>query len=130
MTSWDVDTLYSAGDRLKEGGATPMHTACKALAEWPNLEDVNLSDTAVGNLGLKRISKLTGLRRVNLSYSNVSDDGVMYLENATSIRSLSLDTRMVTDEGLGYLAKLKDMEELAGNFVRHSEHLLGCQNIG
>ena len=41
----------------------------------------------MGNLGLKRISKLTRLRRVNLSYSNVSDDGVMYLENAASIRS-------------------------------------------
>ena len=46
--------------------------ATKALEQWPDLEDVNLSDTAVGNIGLKRISKLTKLRKVQLSFSNVS----------------------------------------------------------
>ncbi|KAE9453587.1 hypothetical protein C3L33_14549, partial [Rhododendron williamsianum] len=67
------------------------------------LRCLELSDTEVGNNGLRHLSGLTNLESLNLSFTVVTDGGLKKLSGLSSLKSLNLDSRNVTDVGLASL---------------------------
>ena len=64
-------------------------TGLPALAELPDLERLDLDDTAVGDDGLRHLAVLGRLQRVYLNGSRVTDAGVERLRS----ERLDLDVR-------------------------------------
>ncbi len=77
-----------------------------------NLEHANLSGTAVGDDGLKKLEKKTMLRSLDLSKTRVTDKGMTALKDMTNLTYLNLSETAVTDQGLEALKGLTQLREL------------------
>ena len=60
------------------------------IAAFRSLDMLDLSDTAVGNLGLERLKTLGQLRHFSLSRTNITDAGLAALEAMPELQSLEL----------------------------------------
>ncbi len=62
--------------------------------------------------GLKEIKDLKNLQELNLTFTAVGDDALKHLKELKHLKTLTLGQTLVTDAGLKELGELKDMEEL------------------
>src|SRR5690348_5178020 len=62
----------------------------KALAQHPDVENLQLSGTNVTDEGMKQLRSLRHLRDLNLGLTGVGDLGLSNLQGAPALRSLTL----------------------------------------
>ena len=85
---------------------------------------LDLSNTEVGDAGLRRLAKARNARELSLANAPVTDSGLGYLLELPQLRSLDLTRCGVTGAGLADLKRLKFLEGLKlGNTRITDEHL-------
>jgi len=82
------------------------------LATLTGLERLHLDNTAVDDAGLKEVSKMTGLTGLSLSETKITDQGLEQLKQLKRLKVLNLGDTEITDQGLAHLAELKGVETL------------------
>lgn len=70
------------------------------LKEAPDVEYLDLRDTAVTNAGLKKLHHLRQLQGVNLAGTRITDDGLRILEEMRQVRVLDVSRTNVTADGI------------------------------
>lgn len=97
--------LYLSHTKISDAGL--MH-----LASLP-LDDLDLSETDVGNVGLERLRPLLPrLRNLDLSHTRITDVGLLEMRQATNMEDLTLIGTNITDSGLSSLTGLKHLTYL------------------
>lgn len=87
-------------------------TAAKSLVLLPNLEAVNLYQSALGDEGLKTISTLKKLRRLPMGQTKVTDAGLKTIGGMTQLEYVGVRGNNVTDAGIKHLRPLKNLTGL------------------
>jgi F-box/leucine-rich repeat protein 14 len=88
------------------------------IAELNNIEELNLSDTLVGDAGLEHLKGMIKLKKLNIGnryYSvshNITDAGMVHLNHLKSLEELTLSHTGVTDIGLAQLSGLTELKKL------------------
>jgi hypothetical protein len=85
-------------------------TTGKGIKDFPNLETLDLSGSAVTDDELKNIATLPGLETLLLSNTKITDTGIEKLQTCKKLRFLFLDKTEITDRGL---RAIKGFNELA-----------------
>jgi len=75
------------------------------LGKMPNLRELNLSQTEVGDGLMSEVGKLEHLESLNLYGTQVSDAGLMKLKSLVNLKKLFLWQSRATPEGGGLLQK-------------------------
>jgi Leucine Rich repeat len=103
------------------------------LERLSDLENLFLSGTQVTDVGLAHLRGLTGLRQLVLDHTRVSDAGLAHLERLTGLQWLVLDQTQVSDAGLAHLERLTGLQmlNLAGTRVSDAglAHLRGLTGL-
>lgn len=86
--------------------------ALKPLENLNELEELNLSNSAISDEGLKSLGRLGKLRALYLTTTPITDEGLAHLDKLEHLERLSLSGTNVTDEGLQHLVKLKRLRVL------------------
>ena len=73
------------------------------------LEDVDLSQTEVGDRALKYLADKKRLKRLNLWSTTTTDKGLAEIASLSELTWLNLDNTQVTDEGLVHLESLTSL---------------------
>ena len=81
------------------------------LKQFPDLERLNLSETAVTESGLKHLKGLTKLRVLRLRRA-ANDAGLAHLKELPNLQVLDLFQTEITDAGLKQVAQMKKLKEL------------------
>jgi hypothetical protein len=76
------------------------------------LEELDLSSTAVGDGGLEHLGQLAQLRNLHISATRVTDAGLAKIQGLTHLRVLSVSGKKITDRGLSCICSLSSLEEL------------------
>lgn len=79
------------------------------VADYVELEYLDLSNSSVTDAGLACLKGLTALQVLNLAATLVTDAGLTHLKDLIRLQVLNLDGTLVTDAGL---ARLKDLATL------------------
>ncbi|MHC4889984.1 MAG: leucine-rich repeat domain-containing protein [Planctomycetota bacterium] len=88
------------------------------LAELTTIEELNLSDTLVGDAGLEHLTGMIKLKKLDLGNryypvsDKITDAGMVHLNNLKSLEELKLAYDGVTDIGLSQLAGLNALKKL------------------
>ena len=85
------------------------------LKEAPNVEYLDLRDTAVTNAGLKKLRHLSQLQGVNLTGTRITDDGLRILEEMRQVRVLDVSRTNVTADGVERFQLKRQDCEIAGS---------------
>ncbi|HUE74829.1 MAG TPA: hypothetical protein VMP01_28435 [Pirellulaceae bacterium] len=78
----------------------------------PSLRMLQLGETQVGDRGAAEIAKIQTLRDVKLDGTNVTDAGLVHLGRLQNLNWLQLSDTAITDRGVLYLASLSKLETL------------------
>lgn len=78
----------------------------------PNLGELLLGSTSIGDSGLDFASRSPRLKALNAGNSAIGDAGLRRLESLTDLERLTLNSTKVTDRGLQSLGKLPKLNEL------------------
>jgi hypothetical protein len=89
----------------------------KTLGKINTLEELSLSQTAVGNGCLPYLAKLPRLRMLELSDTHVTSAGLAPLAHLKTLEVLSLSWQKLTREDLQAMAKLKQVKAIVLNGV-------------
>jgi len=101
----DLILLDLSGTRLTDEGLGH-------IAGLKEIEHLSVSNTHVGNSGMKYIARLEKVIRLDFSETRVTDDGLRQLQNLINLEQLSLDGTNVSDAGLKSLHNLKKLSSL------------------
>jgi hypothetical protein len=82
------------------------------LANLPQLDTLNLSNTSIGDEGLAALGELPALRHLFLVNTQVTDAGLRQLGRFTQLTTLFVTSNAVTDDGLAGLSELTALNEL------------------
>ena len=82
------------------------------LAEFPDVADLNLYKSSIGDAGLVHLKGLTKLRSLAMGSTNVTDAGLVHLRDMTQLTYVGLRANNITDTGLVHLRKLINLEGL------------------
>jgi hypothetical protein len=83
------------------------------VGQVSGLLELDLSDAAITDAGLRRIGDLKELRLLNLAFARqIGDAGMEHVGKLTNLETLMLSGTKVTDAGLKSLAKLTKLKEL------------------
>eukprot|EP00533_Pseudo-nitzschia_delicatissima_P003298 CAMPEP_0116094606 /NCGR_PEP_ID=MMETSP0327-20121206/9223_1 /TAXON_ID=44447 /ORGANISM="Pseudo-nitzschia delicatissima, Strain B596" /LENGTH=869 /DNA_ID=CAMNT_0003586225 /DNA_START=108 /DNA_END=2717 /DNA_ORIENTATION=- len=93
----------------------------------PNLVSLDLADTDLSDLGMKKISKFKKLKRLSLFYCNLSNSSLKHLSSLSDLEVLNLDSRDIGDTGLFHLRCLKNLKSLDIFSGRVTDY--GCTHI-
>ncbi len=86
----------------------------RLVATLSKLEELNLSNTDIGDIGLAHLPRLTHLRSLALVYTNITDDGLRHVKSLTSLKRLYLDGTKTTSAAVDDLAKSLPGCEISG----------------
>jgi hypothetical protein len=96
----------------------------RKLAEFPQLEQIDLSYTKVTDLGLEHLAPLQNVRVLNLRYAeNVTDLGVAHLKQWRSLASLDVRGTKVTSSLFEHVASMSRLRFLDVGFSRVNDDL-------
>ncbi len=84
----------------------------RRLADLPNLQRLKIRGGAIGDDGVKHLSRLTELRSVNLPQGSFTDQGLASLAQLPHLEQLRFGSSKVTDEGLKHIANMKNLRFL------------------
>jgi len=87
-------------------------TGLKSLSDFCDLEYLSLSQTKVGGVGFKHLSKLQKLRTLDLYGSEVDDGGLKFLSSLHALEELDLDDTRVMGSGFSYLSSLQNLRRI------------------
>ncbi len=104
--------------KLKDLRCAQCSLANADLSQFPQLENLDLSDNPLTNKGMEGLARLKNLRRLLLRDALVTDDGLKAIAGLTNLEELDLSGVRITDTGIEYLRNLKAMRRL---------NLLGAQ---
>lgn len=93
-------------------GNTLTDQELSRLTSFPELEHLDLSNTAVTDAGLKQLTGLVNLRQLGLSGTAISDQGLLHLTPLTQLEELDLSDTPVTDACLGQLARFTGLRSV------------------
>ncbi len=77
------------------------------LSEMKSLEILDITDTAITDVGMKHLSTLPKLLDLIVDVTEVGDNGLAFFAEKHEFRRLSLAATKVSDVGLKYLGNLK-----------------------
>lgn len=83
-----------------------------AIAQLPQLRELNLRETLVSDPGLETVAGLSDLEFLGLTGTLVTDSGLAHLAGLQQLRFLTLGHTIVTDAGLESLADCSRLEAL------------------
>ncbi len=107
------DDLYLLGIHGSyTGGAKPGDACTQYIAHLSGLRVLDLSQTNVTGVGMKRIDGLQHLRRLTAP-DRMDDAGLAHVAKLPGLTGLYLRESRVTNAGLRHLAPLHSLEELA-----------------
>lgn len=81
------------------------------LANLENIEELNISDTKITDLGAQTLIS-SNLIRLDISVNNLSDEALKAIQSNYSILELNLSENNITDKGLDLIAKNKSIKKL------------------
>jgi hypothetical protein len=132
-------TVKGEGERVVSVGlekVTNLDAVLPLLAQLPDLEELNLGNTAVidanvrvlqgmsklrslglmsapiGDDALAVVKTLPALRVLNVSQTKVTDAGLVHLRDLTALQYLGLKGTGITDAGLAHVASLTGLDNL------------------
>ena len=76
------------------------------VASLPDLTDLSLEETAVGDVSMARLKGLRKLAWLNLYRTRVGDEGLRHLSAIASLELLPLGSTRITDAGLAHVASM------------------------
>lgn len=82
------------------------------IPAWPNLEELDLSDSKITDEGLKHIRLFPKLKKLSLAFSDISDRGMKVLSQLPELESLNLHRTSITDIGVEELTKANHLQVL------------------
>jgi hypothetical protein len=106
------DVFWVKFSRSGKGGDDELKLFVKLLAEFKELELLDLSGTPITDEGLKALRELKDLKQLNLGGTKVKDAGLKELAGLKGLQVLSLTGTQVTNDGLKELVGLKDLQSL------------------
>lgn len=86
--------------------------ALAGIAGLTGLEELDLSNTGVGDEGVSHLGGLTGLKTLDLRGAGVTDAGLKHLAGMTALRKLNLMRNPIQGPGLHHLGGLSDLRRL------------------
>ncbi len=84
----------------------------RTLAEWTQLQRLDLSQISVSAIGLSPLSRLTQLQHLVLCRTRIDNASLVYLAKLTQLQSLDLFVTEISDAGLVHLAGLSALKDL------------------
>ncbi len=81
-------------------------------------EELKLSETAVTDSGLQRLTGLPGLQRLELEGDQITDAGLLHLTGLRQLQSMDLTRTEVTAEGV-MLISTGTPEDCKIDYLRH-----------
>ena len=78
----------------------------------PNLSEIELRSTDIGDSGLSSLAKLKGLKYLNLVGTRISDAGLQHLSNLSELTVLALGSTDIGPDGLIHLGGLIKLRHL------------------
>ena len=88
------------------------------LAHLPNLNRLDLSETRIGDHGLRELRNAPAISELSLRYAElITDEGISALKTWKNLKRLDLAGTKVTDSGLQHLSALDSIEVLNIGFV-------------
>lgn len=97
------------------------------------VEELDLSQTGVGDVGLKLMGDLSSLKVLDVRGTKVTDAGLAHLGRAKGLSDLNLSGTNVTGSGLSHLKAKPDLEKLAFDDTLIGDdalaELAGCPNL-
>jgi hypothetical protein len=84
----------------------------QVIATLPELEFLDVSESALSDAGLVHLKGLSRLRTLLLDQTAITDNGLVHLEELTNLSGLSLYNTRVTDNGLVHLRPLTKIATL------------------
>ena len=109
----------------------PSKTTDKEVLEFlrtergGDLEDLNLSSTAITDFVFTVIVNLPKLRRLNLMTTNITDEGLLTLSYAKELKNLNLnECEAITPTGLRHLRRLRNLTTLYVNCTKCDEQAI------
>jgi Leucine-rich repeat (LRR) protein len=95
-----------------EGNPGISDKGVKYLAQFTELEELNLGKTGITDESLKDIAKLFNLKRLFLTGKNLSSRGLADLGPLPALQLLLLSDLEINDEGLRAIADIEGLESL------------------
>jgi hypothetical protein len=86
--------------------------ALREFRRTPDVTEVLLSGTAVGDSGLAHLAGLTTLRTLYLERTSITGDGLQHVARLSQLQTLWLNGTGVGDDGLAHLAGMKQLVTL------------------
>ena len=84
----------------------------ESIPALPNLSEIQLRSTDIGDSGLSSLAKLKGLRYLNLVDTRISDAGLQHLSNLSELTVLALGSTDIGPDGLVHLEGLIKLRHL------------------
>ncbi|MEM8953940.1 MAG: c-type cytochrome domain-containing protein [Verrucomicrobiota bacterium] len=75
-----------------------------------NLAQLNLSEAAISDAGLKSLSRMKNLVHLDLRNTKITDAGLAHLKDLSNLRYLNLYGTGISDAGLSEIQNLKNLE--------------------
>jgi hypothetical protein len=82
------------------------------LSGLPNLTDLNLFGSSIGNDGLKVLKSFPRLKSIPMGRTKITDDGLAHLSNLVQLEYVGLRGNKISDGGLLHLKKLNSLTGL------------------
>jgi len=82
------------------------------LSGLTQIEELNLTSTAVGDAGVAHLRELKTLKVLELGSTSISDAGLSNLSGLTAITELILYKTPITDDGMQHLESLSNLRQL------------------
>jgi hypothetical protein len=99
------------------------------LANFPELQSLDLSYTPITDAGLAYVGILTQLRALNLEQTKIGDHGLAHLRGLKNLIQLTLSKTDVSDDGMAHVGQMRELKILAIDRTRVRgaglEHLAG-----
>ncbi len=89
----------------------------KHLSRLPQLKNLCLAYTHIGDVGLEQLKDLTSLETLYLFGTEISDDGLAHLQGLKNLRILDPSGTRITDAGLAHLKELNNLTHLWLNWT-------------
>ena len=100
---------HVTGASMKSSSITDREVGI--FAKLPQLGELSLRNTEIGDVGAAHLSSLVSLRKLDLGYTLLSDSAVASLKPLVNLQMLSLSNTQVEGSGLAALDRLTNLCE-------------------
>ena len=97
---------------LRHSKVTDRNLALLDLGQTRHFWTLYLSDTHIGDPGMKYVAQLSSLRTLYLDDTRVTDSGISELISLRHLENLNLSNTHVTDASLPYIGHMKSLDSL------------------